>query len=304
MTRCHIDTDMGVDDGLALVVANKFIDVYSISTTFGNVPVETATRNALIFRRLLGRDRSWNVFKGAEQARDGFRREVPHIHGIDGLGGATQALDAQLLSESSAESVSLLANAPRPAPGPITLIGIGPATNIPSIVALYGRAAIERIVLMSGAFFDVGNITHFAEFNAYNDPFALAETLAIGIPVTFVPLDVCRKVQISRQSMIEYGIEDTSKLAQLVSKAHMSYMDFYRQWEGIDGCFPHDFIAVLVAFAPEHFFSVRGTVTVDRSPNNRGQTSISIDDTSHIEIVTGGDLKWVRDTLRELTHSD
>jgi len=298
--KYHIDTDMGVDDGLALVLASKLIDVCAISTTFGNVDVETATRNALIFRMLLGRDASWKVWKGAKCARDGFHLEVPDIHGIDGLGGATRDLDDKILSETSAADVLLLADASRPGLDSITLIGIGPATNIPSIVSLYGRSAVKRIVLMSGAFFDVGNITPFSEFNAHNDPFALKEILKLRIPVTFVPLDVCRKIQITRNSMEQYGKIDKSELAQLLSKSHMWYMDFYRRWEGIDGCFPHDAIAILVALKPDEFVGVTGRVSVDCSVEFRGKTRVFIRRSSKTTIITGGNLKWAREEIQRM----
>jgi inosine-uridine nucleoside N-ribohydrolase len=78
--------------------------------------------------------------------------------------------------------------------------------------------------------------------------------------------------------------------------AHMSYMDFYQKVEGIDGCFPHDSITVLAAFHPEHFFSLRGIVKID----DTGRTTFERDDGSHVEILTGGNLKWVRETITTL----
>lgn len=301
MPLYHIDTDMGVDDGLALVIADHYLrEVHSISTVCGNVPVETATRNALIFRELLGRKESWNILQGASCADDGYCGDARHIHGADGLGGATMTLDPRLLQCVSCQAVPLLVDAASPAAGAVSLIGIGPATNVPRLVSWYGRSAIKRIVLMSGAFFDVGNITPSAEFNAHCDPSALQTTLDIGVPVTLVPLDVCRKVQISRGTIINYGQADSSPIAQLVAASHAAYTDVYLEREGIDGCFPHDSIAILAALAPERFFSVRGRVNVDCSSAYRGQTTITLDETSHIEIVTGGELKWVRETLRHL----
>jgi inosine-uridine nucleoside N-ribohydrolase len=114
--------------------------------------------------------------------------------------------------------------------------------------------------------------------------------------VTVVPLDVCRKVQLSRGMMKCYGHNSKAAIAKLLMDAHMSYMDFYQDAEGIDGCFPHDAIAVLAAFRPEYFFSLRGIVTID----NAGQTVFERDDSSHVEIFTGGNLKWVRETIRTL----
>jgi len=299
----HIDTDMGVDDGLALTLANALLrDVHSISTVFGNVSVDIATRNALIFRNLLGRASSWNVEKGASHASDGFFIGAGHVHGQDGLGGATHTLGPAVLETVARETVSDLASTERLSESPVTIIGLGPATNIPNLVARYGPSAIEQIVLMSGAFFDRGNMTPHAEFNAYCDPSALQATLDLGIPVTIVPLDVCRKVELSRATVAAYARSDSSELTKLIVASHMHYMDFYRTAEGIDGCFPHDAIAVLVALAPERFFHISGNVTVACGSDFRGRTDVDLGD-SHVKIVTGGELAWVREMLSRPPHS-
>jgi inosine-uridine nucleoside N-ribohydrolase len=295
MTHLHIDTDMGVDDGLALLYADRLGDLHALSTVFGNVPVDRATRNAQIFRDLLGRQQTLTIHEGADRASDGFRADAHHAHGDDGLGGATKLLEPVLVARAAQSPVQPFDGAVPNLPGPVTLIGIGPATNIPRLAAAYGRA-LERIVLMAGAFYDVGNITPTAEFNAYCDPSALQATLALGVPVTLVPLDVCRKLQLSRATVRAYETVEDSALMRLIVGAHMPYMDFYREAEGIDGCFPHDALAVLVALAPARFFHVRGRVTVDCSPTSRGRTTVA-PGPSHVDIVTGGALKWARELL-------
>jgi inosine-uridine nucleoside N-ribohydrolase len=296
MTFYHIDTDMGVDDGLAVALADALLsDIHSVSTVFGNVSVEIATRNALIFRNLLGRSTSWTILMGASHASDGFFINADHVHGRDGLGGATQALRSALIESVARENVGDLEDTQPLSGSPVTIIGLGPATNIPHLVAHYGPSTVEKIVLMSGVFFDRGNITPHAEFNAYCDPAALQATLDLGIPVTIVPLDVCRKVQLARATVAAYTQSDSSELTQLIVASHMHYMDFYRT-EGIDGCFPHDAIAVLATLAPERFFHVSGKVTVDCGSDFRGRTGLNLAET-HVKIVTGGELAWVRQIL-------
>jgi inosine-uridine nucleoside N-ribohydrolase len=305
MTAYHIDTDMGVDDLLALVVAARLFgtSLVAVSTVFGNVAVEVATRNALIVRHLLGRQTSLDIFQGASSALDGFCSDAREIHGDDGLGGATAALDPELLRaierdpKPRAISDNGTVRSRQPA---ITLVGLGPATNIPQLIDLYGKENIERIVLMSSVFFDCGNVTPDAEFNAHCDPYALRITLDSGLPVTLVPLDVCRKVQLSRTAVRSYSATDNSPLMQLVISSHMRYMDGYQEAEGIDACFPHDAIAVLAARMPERFWRTRGKVHVDVANQKRGRTTISLDSSSTVEVVTGGNLKWVRDGLASL----
>jgi inosine-uridine nucleoside N-ribohydrolase len=298
MTRYHIDTDMGVDDGLALVFASRLLGhrLIAVSTVFGNVGVDIATQNARIFRRLLKLEHPFPIFVGASSASDGFVKHAFEVHGDDGLGGATHILG---LDSSDRNPVRGIDSMPAIADNAdkIVLIGLGPATNIPRLVKHYGTGNIERIVLMSGVFLDVGNITLCSEFNAYCDPDALRTTILLGVPVTIVPLDVCRKVQLSRQTVSSYCEQDPSELARLVVESHMKYMNFYREFEGIDGCFPHDTIAVLAAIEPDWFFRIAASVAVEISEPLRGKTSLQSDPASHVSVVTGGTLKNVRDLL-------
>lgn len=284
--RLHIDTDMGVDDGLALVAASRLpgVEIAAVSTVFGNVGLPVATRNALLFRSLLGA--CWPVLEGAAAPSEGEVRDATHVHGDDGLGGATKSFDTIALGEAAA-----LAGF-RPEPGPVVLLGIGPATNIPALIERYG-GAVERIVLMSGAVFDRGNITETAEFNAICDPAALRAVLACGVPTTLVPLDICRKVQLARQTVQAYP---ASPLMRLVIESHMPYMDRYRGWEGIDGCLPHDTVALLVAAWPERFFTITGRVEVDRE----GRTTFAAEPGATTQVAMGGDLAWVRRFLQTL----
>lgn len=306
MIAYHIDTDMGVDDSLALVLADRLfgLSLIGISTVFGNVAVDVATRNALILRHLLDRQRSLDILRGRECASDGFYGDAANIHGDDGLGGATAQLDPELLSAIGQDRLPRPLSAVSSATelhGSVIIIALGPATNIPGLVECYGRSKVARIVLMSGVFFDCGNITADAEFNAYCDPSALRATLDLGLPVTLVPLDVCRKIQLSRSTVRSYGTADTSPLMQLIVTSHMRYMDVYQETEGIDGCFPHDAIAVLAAGMPDRFWRMRGKVHVDLADKKRGRTTMSLDCDSNVEVVTGGKLKWVRDGLATLS---
>jgi len=297
MARFHIDTDMGVDDGLALYTANRVLgrSLTNVSTVWGNVPLATATRNALVFRALLPGAR-FEVVAGASRALDGNRAGASHVHGEDGLGGAARTLDRGLLKRIASTEAPPL-DALKTGRGKVTIIGIGPATNIPALVARHGKANVARIVLMAGAFFDPGNITPHAEFNARSDPLALRLVLALGVPVTFVPLDLCRKIVLTRATVRDYLKTSRARIVRLLVESHMAYMDHYIAWEGLDGCFPHDAIAVLAARWPGRFHRVRGRVTVETRGARRGKTALTPDPRSHIDVAMGGDLKWVREFL-------
>ncbi len=296
----HIDTDLGVDDALALVLAQRLFGpaLASASTVFGNVPVETATLNARIMRRLLGRAETLPVCIGAGCASDGRRPDARHVHGEDGLGGATRALPADLLASVAAEAEApALGAAGRPGPpaAPVTIIGLGPATNIPALVALFGAASVARIVLLGGVLCDVGNVTPEAEFNAWCDPAALARTLALGVPTTLVPLDICRKVQATRAWM-EAATARPGPLPALLRVAHRHYMDHYERQEGLDGCFPHDSVVVCLAARPDLVFGVAGAVDVEAADEARGRTRLT-PGAGETLVAMGGRLAWVRRTI-------
>jgi inosine-uridine nucleoside N-ribohydrolase len=152
---------------------------------------------------------------------------------------------------------------------------------------------------MSGALFDVGNVTPTAEFNAWCDPARLAEVLGLGLPVTLVPLDLTRKIQLSRRVVNGWAaaVQPEDMSVRLVIGAHQHYMGMYMQSEGIDGCVPHDLLAVLVACWPDRFYTVSGHVSVSTELQRRGVTELNVDARSRSCVATGGSLKWVREGL-------
>jgi inosine-uridine nucleoside N-ribohydrolase len=164
MTLYHIDTDMGVDDGLALLVASRIpgAQIVAVSTVFGNVPIQVATRNARLFQHLLLDQQPFDVFMGAERASDGFSPSAIEAFGADGFGLATSDFAQELAAIDRAPPARPIPEATRP----VTLIGIGPATNLPKLASYYGKNNVARIILMSGCFFDVGNQDNAGGFNS------------------------------------------------------------------------------------------------------------------------------------------
>jgi inosine-uridine nucleoside N-ribohydrolase len=177
----------------------------------------------------------------------------------------------------------------------VDLLGVGPATNIPVLIKRLGAKRINRIVLMSGVFFDYGNVTNWAEFNAYNDPQALAETLAAGIPVTLVPLDLCRKILLTSDRIDGFAAAAVVD-GPATAAALREYSKANERQGGIRGCFPHDAIALLVLLRPDQFYLVEGEVSVDVDAKSRGRTCLNTIGGSNVNahVALGGRLKWVR----------
>lgn len=186
---CILDTDPGTDDAVAiwLALASPELDVRLITVAGGNAGLERTLPNARAVVGLSGRDVP--VVAGADRALFGAFTSEPRVHGADGLGGVVLPEGPPAASGIAADAIrAALRDA---AAGSVTLIGIGPATNLALALAtepaLAGRVA--EVVLMSGAVSE-GNITPAAEFNAWSDPEALAILLGCGRPVTLVTLDL------------------------------------------------------------------------------------------------------------------
>ncbi len=189
MTRrvCIIDTDPGTDDALAiwLALAAPQLDVRLVTVAGGNVGIDHTLRNA---RAIIGLARQpVPVVAGAQGPLLGAFRSETQVHGADGLAGVALPEGPPAAPGIAADAIrDLLRAEPR-----VTLIGIGPATNLALALAtepaLIGH--VEEIVLMTGAWSE-GNITASAEFNAWSDPESLAMLLECGRPVTLATLEL------------------------------------------------------------------------------------------------------------------
>lgn len=189
MTRrvCVIDTDPGTDDAVALwlALAAPALDVRLVTVAGGNVGLHHTLRNARAIVGLAGR--AVPVVAGAQGPLLGTFRSETQVHGADGLAGVALPEGPPATPGIAADAIRALLRAePR-----VTLIGIGPATNLALALATEPALAdrVEEIVLMTGAWSE-GNITPSAEFNAWSDPESLAMLLACGRPVTLATLEL------------------------------------------------------------------------------------------------------------------
>jgi inosine-uridine nucleoside N-ribohydrolase len=295
-----IDSDGGVDDLLCLAMASRLAakDIEGISAVFGNVSVHQAASNIIYSLTLVNPPVKPLLGLGAKAALDGFSVPATTIHGPDGLGGA-RAIRPQGTGATNIVTLDAFAKAVSDRldqlQQKVDLLGVGPATNIKYLIDMLGVHRINRIVLMSGAFFDYGNITSWAEFNAYNDPQALAAVLASGIPLTLVPLDLSRKVLLSGESIDAFAAA-TFVEGMPVAAALREYAKSLERWEGVRGCFPHDAIALLVMLRPDQFFLVDAEVSVDVNAESRGRTRLQTIGGSRVNahVALGGRLRWVR----------
>ena len=192
-----LDTDPGVDDAIAILMALAcpWLNVIGLTTTAGNVPLARATRNALAILEHVGHP-NIPVCRGAARPVRGRYAYARHVHSASGL---TRRLPDPSIAPSQTPAVSFLAQSLLDNPGEITVIALGPLTNLARLLRRHPAAlpAAKRIVVMGGAVNVPGNISTHAEFNFYSDPTAARMVIESGIPLTLIELAACRQVYLS-----------------------------------------------------------------------------------------------------------
>lgn len=248
-----IDTDPGLDDALALLYAwgTPGTEVVAITTVAGNVPVETATLN---LHRLLALRRPTPVPRVAVGAGRPLSRPLvtaTRYHGRDGMGDLGDWPPVETPVSSELDAARLLGDTPRERTGPVTLVALGPVTNLAHAIDRDARALARyaRVVVMGGAVDVPGNVTAGSEFNAHVDPEALARVLGAGASVDLVPLDATRQAVLTRAALEEALARRPGPLADRVGRftARGFRADAAR---GTPGMVLHDPLAVAVALDP------------------------------------------------------
>jgi inosine-uridine nucleoside N-ribohydrolase len=266
-----IDCDPGTDDAIALFMAlgDPSLDVRHVTVAGGNVGLAHTLRNARALVGLTGRQVP--VTGGADRPLLGSFADAAYVHGEDGLGGVA-------LAEGPSAAPGVAADAIRDAlraagPAGLTLVGIGPATNLALALATEPALAanVAEIVLMTGAWAE-GNVTPAAEFNAWSDPEALAVVLACGRPVTLATLDVTAQALCTPARIA--ALARGSGTCRAAACAILGSMPPSRRLGGT-GSPQHDSCAIAWLLAPELFTHRDVHVAVDCGPGpGRGQTVI------------------------------
>ncbi|SDM54734.1 purine nucleosidase [Fictibacillus solisalsi] len=270
-----LDVDTGIDDALAIAYAvnSPELNILGITTGFGNVSAEEATRNTFQVLQLLGRN-DIPVIKGADQP---FRRETTRhraydVHGKDGLGNIGLPDPAAIVPDTHASDyiISMV----KKYPNEVTLVTVGTQTNMalaiekdPSIITM-----VKEVIIMGGAVTVPGNVTSYAEANFYADAEAADYVLRSGLPITLVGLDITMQTLLKRESLEDWrgrGIEIGTAFANMCS----FYMDFYEQNNPhLGGCALHDPLAVAVAVEPSFIKTKTMQVDVSTNKQNLGQS--------------------------------
>ena len=218
-----LDVDTGLDDSLALLLAARSpaLDLLGVTCVTGNVTVDKVVDNTLKVLAVAGRG-DVPVAIGRDQPLLEKVVSAAYVHGEDGLGGLNASLPAPDRAPEPAHAVDFLANLLAAAPEPVTLIPLGPLTNIAVLLRERPEAArgIHRIVLMGGAV-GSGNASAVGEFNIRQDPEAAEIVLTSGLDVTLYTWDVFTQVTFSAAEVADM-VDSDSPSAQLAGRL----MDF------------------------------------------------------------------------------
>ena len=250
-----IDTDPGQDDAVAILLALSSpdeIDLIGITCVAGNVPLDLTSKNARIICELAGKT-DVPVYAGCDRPLGRDLVTAEHVHGRTGLDGPDLPDPTMPLIDGHA--VDFIIDTLRDAPtGTVTLCPIGPLTNI---ATAFNKAPdivekVQEIVLMGGAYFQVGNVTPAAEFNIYVDPQAAEIVFRSGVPITVMPLDVTHQVLVTRARNDAIRALDTPAG---IAVAQMT--DFFERYDrekyGSDGAPLHDPTVIAYLIQPNLF---------------------------------------------------
>lgn len=271
-----IDADPGIDDTLAILAALRSpeLEVVGLSIVFGNADVDSCALNGLRLVELEGNDHV-PVAKGCGQALVIPTEELgTHVHGLDGMGNTHPPMPhGQLDDRHAAEFIIDMVKAN---PGEITLVPLGPLTNIGLALRLEPGIAsmVKEVVLMGGNAYVPGNISPVAEANIYHDPHAAEIVFSAGWPVTMVGLDVTTKTRMTPAYLERlYAVGNPAvKLLQSIHPCYKAYFDKHYNLQGT--IHTHDPSTIAYLLAPQFYQAETVPVHVETEGRCAGQTVV------------------------------
>lgn len=288
MHKVILDTDPGIDDAMAIAyaMAHPEIELMALTTVFGNVSIEKSTRNAQYILDVFGAT-TVDVAQGAGIPL--VQAPLPHaefVHGDDGIGLCYPDTQVVLNAEASHAQISEFSAADyiveqaRLHPGEISLIAVGPLTNIAQALEKEPNLPnlVKQLIVMGGAVDEPGNVTPVAEANFFNDPHAADRLLVHDWPTVIVGLDVTHKVMIT-DSLLAKLRDNAGKTGDFLWRTSRFYIDFYSSKgaakdAGEPQCAMHDAAAVAYLVEPDAFTVEIGAARVIESGVAAGQLAM------------------------------
>jgi purine nucleosidase len=247
-TPLILDCDTGIDDALALFYgAAHGAEYVACTVTHGNVPVDVGTRNTLTILDALGLD-TVPVFTGAARPLAQPLMTAEFVHGQDGLGDAGVPPSGRVAGDLAAVEIVRLA---RERPGELTLLAVGPLTNVALALMLEPRLPelVRQVVVMGGAVGVPGNASELGEANVWHDPEAAALVVEAPWDVLFVGLEITMRTALPKAA-IERIAATEHPVGRLAWGIMQHYLDVYEKVLGERSCVLHDPLAMALALDP------------------------------------------------------
>ncbi len=285
-----IDTDMGVDDAYALALASRFVKIRSICTTYGNVSVDQAIKNAKLFTKLYGIDAP--IYRGSAGPLFKKHQDAKAIHGNDGLGDVFENNEN---TDTAGRDYDFYLHLPE-GKHQFNLFTLGPLTNLALAIDDNRKALepIDTVYIMGGAFGTYGhrgNVTPQAEFNFYSDPEAVKVVLESPLRLTIIPLDVTEEVLLSLDDI--KGLKN-----ELLEKISGKYFEANLSEDKLAGMAVHDALTVACALHPDYFELVPAKVSIETEGENIGKTTYKYDPRSKTKIALKGKIPEIKAFLK------
>jgi purine nucleosidase len=246
-----LDTDPGIDDSLAilLALASSEISLDGLSVVHGNSSAEQGTINALSVLEL-AQASYIPVHKGCDLPLVQPSLLAPETHGEQGIGYAK--LPAPQTRPQVQHGSDFLIEAIMSKPGEVTLVCIGPLTNVAMAIRKEPRIVenVKEVFIMGGAIRHEGNTTPLAEFNTFVDPHAAHIVYHSGMPITLTPLDVSYQCIFLPEDQSRL-LKVNSPITKFIADATRFYMEFHDEYQSIKGCVINDPLTMALTFMPE-----------------------------------------------------
>ncbi|MGM8212250.1 nucleoside hydrolase [Virgibacillus sp. W0430] len=253
MKKVIIDVDTGIDDALAIILANQSneLDILGITTCFGNVSVEMATKNTIAVLDMIGS--KVPVIPGANQPIfcPMTKQYSTDFHGDNGL--ANKKLPESTQTPLDMHATQFIKEQIEKYPGEVTLVCLGSLTNLALLTMQDSNLAsmFERVIVMGGAVNVPGNHQMYAEANIYADPEAASIVFKSSADILLVGLDVTTKVKLTLDQ-VERWKNVNSPWADFIHEITTFYVNSYNRFHGqVDYCYLHDPLAVAVVIKPD-----------------------------------------------------
>lgn len=296
MTKYIIDTDPGVDDAIAILLAHQLdLPLLGLTLLAGNVDLDQAKVNAFRLAKFL--KRRFPIYLGSEGPLEGDLVTAGNIHGEDGLGNSHLPFDSY---PEEGGAVDFLVQAAQDHED-LCIFALGPLTNIARALAKNPQAFKKtQLILMGGAYKVKGNTSAYAEFNFFVDPLA-AETVLSTFPghISVVPLDVTSQCVFSMKDIQVIAGKET-RMGDLLTKICRLYMDAYLREEGIHGCYINDPMTILLDQRPDLFAYEEARIGVVTQGEKAGQViPYQGDGREKIQVFTQVDSERLMDFFRD-----